>query len=120
MPTLTVDLAETYSLSLRESKVTRVDWKKIDGKNKLRRFFVHPKWEDYIARVSVSSGGAKGGVFFLEAYEVASARLTEAIASRSTSPLLRRRLWRRLHLDGHLQVESFTHGHRRRCPQICS
>ena len=32
MPTLTVDLAKTYSLSLKESKATPVDWAGIAGK----------------------------------------------------------------------------------------
>ena len=101
MPTLTVNLAKTYSLSLKDSKATRVDWEGIDGKNKLRRFFVHPKWEDYIARVSVSSAGAKGGVFFLEAYEVTPAAFLQELQARNV-PLDASAAWRRLHTDNHL------------------
>ena len=109
MPTLTVGLAGTYSLSLRDNKVDRVNWKKIDGKNKLRRFFVHLRWQDYIARVSVSSGGAKGGVFFLEAYDVAYDEFDRQLQAGNVA-LTASALWRRLHLAGHLTGGMFTHG----------
>ena len=100
MPTLTVNLAETYSLSLEESKATPVDWGQI-GKNKLRRFFVHPNWDDYIARVSVSSGGMKGGVFFLEAYEVTPAAFEQNLKALNVT-IDASEAWKRLHADNHL------------------
>lgn len=99
MPTLTVDLAKTYSLS--QGKATRVDWGGIDGKNKLRRFFVHPKWQDYIAHVSVSSAGAKGGVFFLEAYTVTREALEQQMRTLGVEVAVSG-VWRLLHGDGHL------------------
>ena len=101
MPTLTVNLAETYSLSLKESKATRVDREGICGKNKLRRFFVHPSWEDYIARVSVSSAGAKGGVFFLEAYKVTPEAFLQELQVLSVT-IDASGAWRLLHKDNHL------------------
>ena len=101
MPTLTVELARTYSLSLKDGKAARVTWQGMAGKNKLRRFFVHPKWEDYIARVSVSSAGAKGGVFFLEAYEVTPAAFLQATRALNVT-MEASAAWRRLHRDNHL------------------
>ena len=101
MPTLTVNLAKTYSLSLKESTATRVDWEGIAGQNKLRRFFAHPDWESYIAQVSVSSAGAKGGVFFLEAYEVTPAAFMQQLQELNV-PGDAPAIWRRLHKDNHL------------------
>jgi hypothetical protein len=101
VPTLTVDLAKTYSLSLKEGKATRVDWGGIGGKNKLRRFFVHPSWQDYIAQVSVSSAGAKGGVFFLEAYMVTPEAFLQQMQLLGVN-VNASGAWRGLHADDHL------------------
>jgi len=104
MPTLTVNLAKTYALSLKQNKAEPVDWQTMPGKNKLRRFFVHNNWEDYIASVSVSSAGLKGGVFFLEAYVVEPADFGEqlrALNINMTEPEAMA-VWRALHANGYL------------------
>jgi|tagenome__1003787_1003787.scaffolds.fasta_scaffold20968258_2 hypothetical protein len=109
MPTLTVNLNKTYSLSLTESKAAQVDWEAMAGQNKLRRFFVHPKWQDYIARVSVSSAGVKGGVFFLEAYEVTPAAFERQFQALGVT-IDPSAAWRRLHAEKYLTGGMFAHG----------
>lgn len=63
-----INLAKFYELSFRGAKalINQISWDKVPGQNKLRKFFLRDNWQDDIVRISVSSSGAKGGVFFLE------------------------------------------------------
>lgn len=104
MPTLTLNLAKTYALSLKESKADPVYWQALTGQNKLRRFFVDTNWQDYIASVSVSSSGAKGGVFFLEAYVVTPPEFGRQLRAQNIdmSESEAVAIWRALHTNGYL------------------
>lgn len=81
--------AKFYQLDLRglKSTVAAISWNEVTGQNKLRHFFADVNWQNSIASIGVSSGGAKGGAFFLDVQPPhGGAPVAQYVVKGSTNP----------------------------------
>lgn len=93
-----IKLSKFYELTFQGAKalITQLTWDRVPGKNKLRKFFLRDNWQNDIVSISVSSSGAKGGVFFLEA-DVLN---RQALDTLGLTPAKHDQIWNQLIKDG--------------------
>lgn len=102
MTTHYVNAAYYYTLEFNgaQAYVRRTDFQ-IGAKDKLRRFFLGDNWQQEIDSVDVSSGGAKGGVFFLLADSLELESLRKAIGVKAQA----RAVWDQLVAEGFISPQ---------------